>query len=382
VGEARKDPEGFLMSRLQRVLRFALAFAAIAAFSPASRAADAAGIVKPELLAELEACIKTQNPGFCAKIPTATSREALDACSAPFCSAVASLPAELTSEQARERLQEIARAIEKVANASKLLGGQARTLQGNAETGLAELRNGKTLKANEWDPDSLGHPAGDAARAALANCQGAECVAEASNLMALRVSSFAYRAYVQKINWPEVEKSAACTQLLRKRYESYFDATRFQWPWELYVNGQPWARGDTPLLCEGFRDVPTRQWIIMHPTLAIRYSDNASQNLGAAVVIELFGIRRWQWSEAEALNARGASLILSYSDQSDAKSVGWGAMVHLKDDVSLGLVRHSSDASNKISLVLGYEFGQLVGQDKAAACKKLFDASLCERVAK
>jgi len=371
------------MSRQSRALLGAAAFAALAAFSPAASAADAAGIVKPGALKDLEACIKTRHdPAFCAKEPTATSQQALEACSAPFCTAAASLAGQLTAEQVRERLLEIARAVEKVANASKLLGAQARTLQGNAQTGIADLRAGNMLKANDWNPDTLGHPAGESARAVLAGCQGPECEAEAANLIALRASTYAYRAYVQKLNQEELEKSAACTQLLRKRYESYFDASRFQWPWELYVNGQPWARGDTPLLCEGFRDAPARQWIFMHPTLAIRYSDNASQNLGAAVVVELFGLRRWQWKEAEAVNARGASLIVSYSDQTDAKSVGWGAMVHLKDDVSLGMVRHKSDANNKVSLLLSYEFGQLWGQDKAAACKKLFDASLCERAAK
>jgi hypothetical protein len=50
--------------------------------------------------------------------------------------------------------------------------------------------------------------------------------------------------------------------------------------------------------------------------------------------------------------------------------------------VSVGLVRHKSDANNKVSLVLSYEFGKLFGQDKGAACKKLFDEKLCERVAK
>lgn len=371
------------MSRQFRALLSAAALAALAAFSPAALAADAAGIVKPAALKDLEACIKTRDdPAFCAKEPTATSQQALEACSAPFCTAAASLSAQLTSEQVRERLLEIASAVEKVASASKLLGAQARTLQGNAQAGIADLRAGKMLKANDWNPDALGHPAGESARAVLANCKGPQCEAEAANLIALRASTYAYRAYVQQLNQEELEKSAACTQLLRKRYESYFDASRFQWPWELYINGQPWARGETPLACEGFRDVPTRQWIILHPTLAMRYSDNASQNLGAAIVVEVFGIRRWQWSGAEAVNARGGSLILSYSEQTDAKSVGWGAMVHLKDDVSVGLVSHKSDANNKVSLLLSYEFGQLVGQDKAAACRKLFDASLCERVAK
>ena len=136
------------------------------------------------------------------------------------------------------------------------------------------------------------------------------------------------------------------------------------------------------MACEGFRDVPAHQWIVLHPSLALRYSENASQKTDAVFLIEVFGMRRWQWKEAEAVNVRGGSIILGFSNQSDAKTMGWGAMVHLKDDVSVGMLRHKSDVDNKVSIVLGYDFGTLVRQDKDAACQKLFDKELCKRIAK
>ena len=113
-------------------------------------------------------------------------------------------------------------------------------------------------------------------------------------------------------------------------------------------------------MCEGFRDVPNSHWIVLHPTLGIRYNSDATDKYAAAIIIELIGLRRWQWSEGNAVNARGASLILSYSDQGESKKYGWGGMVHVNDDVSVGLVRHKSDVANssKTSLSTGYRVRQ------------------------
>ena len=382
------------MIRLPCHMRYAAAIAAIAGLSLFAPAADAAvSALKAEALDSLKACItKDRDAAFCVAQAVPDGRDGLKACAASFCEA-AQRADPLVSEQALDLLKRAALVIKEVKNASAILKAPAGTMQGNAENGIANIRDGRKVEANDWDIASLSNPAGDVAKGVLVqHCARLEsnadpslldtCVMEAANLLALRVSSIAYRLIVQRLHWPEVEKSAACTQMLRKRYDAYFDASRFQWPWELYINGLPSARGDTPLLCEGFRDVPTRQWIVMHPTLGVRYSGNAEQKVDAAIIIELIGLRRWQWSGAEAVSTRGASLILSYSDQSDAKDTGWGLMVHLNDDVSIGLVRHKSDTNNKVSVVLGYEFGKLVGQDKRAACAKLFDPALCSRVDK
>ena len=58
-----------------------------------------------------------------------------------------------------------------------------------------------------------------------------------------------------------------------------------------------------------------------------RYNSDATDKYAAAIIIELIGLRRWQWSEGNAVNARGASLILSYSDQGESKKYGWSGMV-------------------------------------------------------
>lgn len=365
------------------VLR-ALGLAAALALCAAAHAQDGArGVLTQQALDELARCIAAGTPVRpCLSDALANPADAPRSCKLPACE-VAAQPGELGAEQARELLREIALAFKALADASTAFQPAARQLQSDAENDVAELRAGAKLQANDWDVDRFNHPAGDtAARRLQSECAPAavNCVEEAQNLLALRVSSFAFRSLVQKVNWPDVEKSAACSTLLRQRYEAYFDESRFQWPWELYLNGLPRFKGKTPLLCEGFEDVPAHQWIVMHPSLAIRHSGNAEQKTDAAVIIELIGMRRWRWDGAEAVDARGASLILSYSEQRDAKDLGWGVLVHLNEDVSVGLVRHKSDRDNKVSLMLGYEFGKLVGQDRRAACDKVFGAGFCSRV--
>jgi len=368
------------------VLR-ALGLAAALALCAAAHAQDGArGVLTQKALDELAKCVAAGAPVRpCLSDALANPQEAPKSCRLPACE-VAAQPGELGAEQARAQLEQLVLAFRAVAETSTAFAAQARALQNDAEAEIAKLREGGELRANDWDLGRVGHPAGGAAADRLqAECRRdpvGSCIAEARNLLALRVSSLTVRILVHKVHLPDLQKSAACSKLLRQRYDAYFDESRFQWPWELYLNGLPRFKGKTPLLCEGFEDVPAHQWIVMHPSLAIRHSGNAEQKTDAAVIIELIGMRRWRWDGAEAVDARGASLILSYTEQRDAKDLGWGVLVHLNEDVSVGLVRHKSDRDNKVSLVLSYEFGKLVGQDRRAACDKVFGARFCSRVDK
>ena len=331
--------------------RWLWALACIPAVAFAQNAAES--ILDAGVLRTLAQC--TQPRAVC----VAEAAQALKNCVAAFCRE-AERPGVLAAEDAQKSLEEVAAAFGRIGGDTAVLGNEARVLRANALQGVADLRAGKKVEANPWDPATLDNPSGDIGRNALAACKPpADCNREAANLAALRISSLAYRDLVRRMNWQEVERSAACSRLLRQRYESYFDAARFQWPWELYINGLPGFRGETPLMCEGFRDVPRQQWIVLHPSLGVRYSENAAQKTDAAILIELIGFRRWQWAEGKAVNARGASAVLSYSNQSDATRFGWGGLVHVRDDVSVGLVKHQSGTGNRVSLVFGYAFGQL-----------------------
>jgi len=147
--------------------------------------------------------------------------------------------------------------------------------------------------------------------------------------------------------------------IANKQWDAYFNEARFQWWWEVAINGRRMLKGkgcdqngDTQQR-DGFCTVPDDQIIFMHPDVALSWIDgaDASSELGAAFVVEVFGKNKWEWSRNGTMQkARGWSVIASYSDQAD--DWGYGLMYHYRNRYSLAVTSTSGDVGVLLSMDL------------------------------
>lgn len=389
-----------MKARADRCLFLAVAAVTAIIIAPAY-AADAESVLVPEADKALTECItKTEPktpPKLCVKDIAPPGQNLLKNCALTFC--VAAPPEQappanpsLDPEQAQKLLLQILGSVKDVNVADSPFRDAADQLEKSILALLANVQEGREVAANLWSESDQANPIKDVYDKLNARCanlladgtgNGAQdCSRDAKQVLKLRFASEATRRTVQRLHWQAVEQSVACIKRLGDRYDAYFDAARFQWPWELWLNSKIYAKGNADPQCGGFKDVPSQQVVLLHPSIGFRYSEDAQQKFGATFLVELVGLRRWAWSGGDAVNMRGASLVMSYSNQVDAKDVGWGFLVNLRNDVSLGLVWHQSSADNKISLIFSYDFGKLVSDDPQEACKKLFESKGCSLLKK
>ena len=155
--------------------------------------------------------------------------------------------------------------------------------------------------------------------------------------------------------------------IANKRWEAYFNEARFQWWWEVMINGRRMQKGDgcdqngETQQRDGFCTVPNDQVIFMHPDVALSWIDgaDASSDLGAAFVVEVYGRNKWEWDGAKMEKARGWSVIASYSDQVD--DWGYGLMYHYRNRYSLAVTSTSGD----VGVLLSMDFSDALFERKA-----------------
>lgn len=162
------------------------------------------------------------------------------------------------------------------------------------------------------------------------------------------------------------QDAAAYIEMLDKRWEKYLDSSRFQYPWELVINDRRYKT----LGRAGFVSPPEDQWIVMHPSAGMRYNTKGQQNIEPLLVLEVAGYQRWRWDGSEQKNLLGGSFVLAWTNQQGERKAGWGAMMHLPKNTSIGLVRHSIGSSNTTSVVLSADLAKLF-EDKPALKKTL-----------
>lgn len=149
------------------------------------------------------------------------------------------------------------------------------------------------------------------------------------------------------------QEAADYVNMLDKRWENYFSASRFQWPWELALNS---ARYKPEKL--GLVSPPEDQVIFLHPSAAVRYSNKGAQNFEPMLVLEVIGMHKWRWAGSEARDVLGGSLIVAWANQQGERKPGVGALVHFKSNYSLGIVRHTVASGTTTSVVLSFDLGK------------------------
>ena len=154
-------------------------------------------------------------------------------------------------------------------------------------------------------------------------------------------------------------------EIAKQQWDIYFNEARFQWWWEVWNNGRRMMNNggcdenDKTQMREGFCRVPTNQVILFHPDIALHYVRGAdtSEELKPSFFIELIGQNSWNWaSDGTMQNARGWSIIATYTHLNSGKDWGYGLMYHYRNRYSIGLTSTDGNAGLILSLDLSDKF--------------------------
>lgn len=136
----------------------------------------------------------------------------------------------------------------------------------------------------------------------------------------------------------------ADAQLAFAQWEAYRTKGLHQYVWEVWANGLTMGRGLCPEdagtgMKMGFCKVPSRQLVLLHPEVMLRYSNTAdhSSQLRPALAVELLGWHGWRWKtvdgreSAEIEGRWGASIAAAYTRTDREDRWSFGPMLHLGD---------------------------------------------------
>lgn len=149
-----------------------------------------------------------------------------------------------------------------------------------------------------------------------------------------RVAVNAANADVNRITLARVSEKVG---LYSKQWDKYFVDSRSQAPWELGLN--TWLYKDE-LTQNKFVLPPSYQLALLHPSVVFEYvADAVDGDQGReALAMEWIGINWWNLKVP-----LGISLVTSYSDRSSVNDVGYGVMIHINNDYSIGVTDHDGD---------------------------------------
>lgn len=173
------------------------------------------------------------------------------------------------------------------------------------------------------------------------------------------------------------EAAVAHIDMLDKRWQTYFDSSRVQFPWELALNSALFDRELQRRRTDrnnpqgpGLAGPPSDQVIFLHPSVGLRAGNSADRKLDQVIVLELAGYYRWTWRGANADSLAGGSLIATWANSGTEQRKGYGFMVHMPKNYSIGLVQERGNGPKRVALVVSIDLGKLI-QDPAAQKKKL-----------
>ncbi len=148
---------------------------------------------------------------------------------------------------------------------------------------------------------------------------------------------------------------------LNSRWSAFNSGGRSLFPWELWANGAIQAGKGAH---RGFVEPPTYQISLLHPSVAVQGEDTSDGSLQAAVVLELIGWYGWRWGGRDGAAMKrpfGGSLILSW-DGSD--EVGYGAMIHLPKNWSIGATQKKVNGNTETTLLLSVDLGKFLTEEE------------------
>ncbi len=138
------------------------------------------------------------------------------------------------------------------------------------------------------------------------------------------------------------------TKLRLQQWDDYFNKAEPLWFTELGLNSileMKGTRFDDNGNLIGFRDVPDKQHLFLHPTTALQYfeEEDSDSNFKPAILLDLYGINFLDWNKTTRRldGSMGASLTISYSNHEDSDDYGWGIRIFNNKNWSFGITKHS-----------------------------------------
>lgn len=141
--------------------------------------------------------------------------------------------------------------------------------------------------------------------------------------------------------------------LRRKKWDSYYDDLTFQYPWELMLNNFLLEKSDKNRVSVdgnkiGFRALPERKLVFLHPEANLVYLDNAEDDYDITLTVEALGYEAFEFDNntGKIKNTWGISILAAYLDQGDKPESGWTAGLLFKyNGYSLGVTDNHGDAA-------------------------------------
>jgi hypothetical protein len=203
----------------------------------------------------------------------------------------------------------------------------------------------------------------------VAQTHCSEAVAAAGSTV---LHALLYQTAVTSFQKEDREAFLAYVETTDQRWANYFDSSRSQFPWELLVNSWRFDselkhRRDNPNDAEGpgLSGPPGDQWILLHPSVGLRYASGADRKLDQVIVLEALGYYRWDWRGADVKSPLGGSLIATWRGSGTEQRKGYGFMAHLPKNYSIGLIQEHGNGQRHIALVISADLEKLF-QDPAA----------------
>jgi len=157
------------------------------------------------------------------------------------------------------------------------------------------------------------------------------------------------------------DATLAYLERLNQRWVAFNSGGRSLFPWELAINGALIARRSDK---RGFIEPPTRQIAILHPSIGVSGQDAADGDFEEVMILEVVGWYGWRWGGRDGATMKrpfGASVI---ADWNGSNAIGYGVMVHLPKNWSVGVTHHSSAGNSETSVLVSIDLGKLLFREQ------------------
>ena len=144
---------------------------------------------------------------------------------------------------------------------------------------------------------------------------------------------------------------------IKRQWDHYFDHARSQYLWEIAINSRRFGASDDELAAP-----PRGQFILLHPNVAFEYLGSSAvhdQSYRAIPYLEIVGYNHLKYTNDPFLPMSdwplGVSALVTYTPDNIGDRFGFGLMIHVKNDFSIGFARRQTGAGRDTTLLLSVD---------------------------
>ncbi len=158
---------------------------------------------------------------------------------------------------------------------------------------------------------------------------------------------------------------------LDAEWDYYFYKARSQFWWEFIANNALYDPAGNVLA-----PPPDAQLILLHPNAAMEYVDGGATVESAynlVGIVELIGYNRLRWKKGGPYSKwpLGISVIMTYIPATSGDDIGYGLMLHVKNDYSFGATRRDTGSGDETTWLFSVDLTKLF-LEKSAEAKELY----------